>query len=392
MVAFDDEIDVAILSFANGAKPFKKGLSFSTVKTKDGMEVYSAGFPGLAGKPLWQLGKGIVTNSSARIKELLNPDISVLIQHSAEVDGGNSGGPLLIAAKNSIGYEVAGINTWKATYRQNTNFAIPSKIIADFVVSGKSPTEEERAVKIKALLDNPDSEYIEIAKYISMDTVMENGRAAFIDALKFSPTAVRNTVISVFEQSPVEAMKYAIAYDLKNDIKPKKEKAVDYSSKDKNEVVKFMGIKSDYILGIILGTAVGFGDADLGFGLSGAFQAWPYTCFGMEANITHYFTDSLNVVNFGPVLGLHLDFNRFTIVPLAKVEIGLSFMRDARFTQGLIEGGAEVLFNGENVEKYGFGITYSYSKYKLFSNTDVVKVDLDKKSVSAINVYGKVNF
>jgi len=97
IAAFDDEIDVAILSFASGAKPFKKGLSFATEKVTDGMEVYSAGFPGLGGKPLWQFGKGTVTNSSARIKELINPEISVLIQHSAEVDAGNSGGPLLIA-------------------------------------------------------------------------------------------------------------------------------------------------------------------------------------------------------------------------------------------------------------------------------------------------------
>ena len=42
----------------------------------------------------------------------MNPDISSLIQHSAEVDRGNSGGPLLIPSKTTeTGYLVIGINT-----------------------------------------------------------------------------------------------------------------------------------------------------------------------------------------------------------------------------------------------------------------------------------------
>lgn len=65
-------------------------------ENEDGTEVWSAGFPGLGGKPMWQLGKGTITNASAKIKELIAPNISTIIQHSAEVDAGNSGGPLLL--------------------------------------------------------------------------------------------------------------------------------------------------------------------------------------------------------------------------------------------------------------------------------------------------------
>lgn len=115
--AIDDEIDIAVLQFKDNEEPFKKGLVFSSDNVEDGIDVYSAGFPGLGNTPLWQLGKGIVTNSSARIKELMNPDISSLIQHSAEVDRGNSGGPLLIPSKTTeTGYLVIGVDAGIAVY------------------------------------------------------------------------------------------------------------------------------------------------------------------------------------------------------------------------------------------------------------------------------------
>jgi len=113
--------------------------------------VWSAGFPGLGSDPMWQLGKGTVTNARAKIKELLSPDISTLIQHSAQVDAGNSGGPLLTAdSKSEAGYSVIGINTWKATYRESTNFSIPASIIKSFVqrnIAGEKKQNIDERVK-----------------------------------------------------------------------------------------------------------------------------------------------------------------------------------------------------------------------------------------------------
>ena len=82
---------------------------------------------------MWQFAKGVVTNSSAKINDLLDSNISSLIQHSAQIDSGNSGGPLLIKSSNKIGYSVVGINTWKAFYRDSTNFAIPSSVIKSMI-------------------------------------------------------------------------------------------------------------------------------------------------------------------------------------------------------------------------------------------------------------------
>lgn len=118
VLATDDDIDIAILAFPSGTAPFKAGLKLSTTAVNDGDEVWSAGFPGIGDQPMWQLGKGSVTNAKARINELLDTGISTLIQHSAQVDSGNSGGPLMVASKSEAsGYSVVGINTWKAIYR-----------------------------------------------------------------------------------------------------------------------------------------------------------------------------------------------------------------------------------------------------------------------------------
>ena len=81
IIAIDEDIDIALLALPDNFK--KAGLLLADSKINEGDDVWSAGFPGLGDDPVWQLGKGVVSNASARIKELLSPDISTLIQHSA---------------------------------------------------------------------------------------------------------------------------------------------------------------------------------------------------------------------------------------------------------------------------------------------------------------------
>lgn len=121
--------DLAVLALPEDAK-FNEYLTISTIPVKDGDDVWSAGFPGLGDKPTWQLGKGIVSNSVVKDEDF-GEDIMV-IQHTAQVDKGNSGGPLMVAsvdAKGNKTYSVVGVNTWKADGRENTNFSIPSTAI-----------------------------------------------------------------------------------------------------------------------------------------------------------------------------------------------------------------------------------------------------------------------
>ncbi len=219
----DDEIDIAILGFKDGEKPFKKGLTLSSSAVSDGQEVWSAGFPGLGSSPVWQLGKGTVTNARARIKDLLDPAVSPLIQHSAQVDGGNSGGPLMISSsKGTAGYEVAGINTWKATYRDSTNFAIPSSVILTMINKAQKKADdsdskkalEERSKKLAEVLMDLSGNFTSVAKYISYERASTQGQKDFDSVLHFAPSKVRSSVLDAFSYDPAEGLRYACAYQL----------------------------------------------------------------------------------------------------------------------------------------------------------------------------------
>lgn len=198
---------------------YSGGVPFSKSPVKDGQEVWSAGFPGLGGEPVWQFGKGTVTNSSARIKELIDPSISTVIQHSAEIDRGNSGGPLLVAAANSAGYAVVGVNTWKAAYRQNTNFAVPVSAILEWIknLKNESNESEEKSVRGKSrefisALNGSGTDFAQIAKCVSLETALSSGTQDFVSAMKFAPSEARNLIAREFEQTPVNGLKCAVAY------------------------------------------------------------------------------------------------------------------------------------------------------------------------------------
>lgn len=215
IVATDDDIDIAILAFKNGERPFTKGLEFSETALKDGQEVWSAGFPALGDEPVWQFGKGTVTNSRARIKELLNPEISTIIQHSAQVDYGNSGGPLLISSGNK--YLVVGINTWKAAYRDSVNFAIPAaqiKKMINSISSGESSSAKDRAFKLAQALGDSSQKYTSLINFISFHKASVDGQKDFESVLRFAPTSVCSTVSDVFNSNPAEGLRYACAYQL----------------------------------------------------------------------------------------------------------------------------------------------------------------------------------
>ncbi|WP_428770370.1 serine protease [Treponema sp. HNW] len=220
----DEEIDLAILSFPKGINPFKTGLSFSSKPASDGQDVWTAGFPGLAGEPLWQLGKGSVTNASARIKDLVDPDITALIQHSAQIDGGNSGGPLLITDKTAeTGYAVLGVNTWKYRGRQDTNYSIPSAAVQAYIKKVLNPetlsaVKEQAEMRVRDFVADAakqDNDFTDIVKYISYSYVASEGKDAFMKALSSAPSAVRSVVVAVFNNySPIEGMRYALAWDI----------------------------------------------------------------------------------------------------------------------------------------------------------------------------------
>lgn len=218
ILGIDEELDIAVIELPASFKG--RGLSFRTKKVNDGDEVFTAGFPGLGKDPVWQLGKGSVTNSTARIKELVDPSISVLIQHSGQVDGGNSGGPLLVTDSNyKAGYSVVGVNTWKAISRENTNFAIPAdavKTAVDKIIANKGSSVKiaERIEKFNKSILNEDETFDSMAKYISNEMTSNLKGKVFIDIVDSAKGSSYDKILVTFANDPIEGVKYALAYHI----------------------------------------------------------------------------------------------------------------------------------------------------------------------------------
>lgn len=218
IIAVDDVLDIAVIQLPSNFT--KAGLSFRVNALIEGDDVWSAGFPALGDRGMWQFGKGIVTNPTARIKELLDPNVSTIIQHSAEIDSGNSGGPLLVKdSKSSSGYAVVGINTWKAFYRQNTNFAIPAKAVKNYVdssITNNNPSADinSRLIAFSKAIKSEEPNYRDIARFISIDMISMTSGDAFIEVLKKAPTDVRSEIVYIFIEDPLEGLKCSIAYDI----------------------------------------------------------------------------------------------------------------------------------------------------------------------------------
>ena len=227
----DEEKDLALLVFDSGIKPFTQGLSFSPTPADEGGDVFAAGFPGLGNTAIWQFSRGTVSNARARLPKSMDSDetIGPYVQHTAQIDPGNSGGPLLIAAEDvPAGYAVVGINTLSAYRRQAANYAIPVDQIVTFIETAlsKEPVNERALVArkvddfIKGIKDDK-SVYGHIAKFLSNNCTAANAEYAILELLEKAPRAVLGEIDSIFSNDPVEGMNAAVAWHIENTMRSK---------------------------------------------------------------------------------------------------------------------------------------------------------------------------
>ena len=122
------------------------------------LSIVAAGFPGLGDKPSWQLTRGFISNARVDVGE--NERASRIIQHTASIDPGSSGGPLLF--KNAEGkYEILGVNTWKAFYREGVGLAIGKEDVQAFIATlGASKTDASNEMEPLRALSGEDWLYV----------------------------------------------------------------------------------------------------------------------------------------------------------------------------------------------------------------------------------------
>lgn len=262
----DDNIDLAVIKFPNNEKVYDKSFRIETGKQSEGIEIWSAGYPGLMGKPMWQFSKGNITNEEAYIDELMSADISYLIQHSASIDPGNSGGPLLLKDKNNDEYSIIGINTWTVSNRQNTFFSLPASNIPSLI---------EKAKKIISLKNNSDSlrillekqcnifasemnsdnpQWSKIDHNISYLYVAEKGWDSFLKIVN-ERSSENNKLLEkrFFNYSPIEAMRLAILIRMweKWDYLKKEKITISFEGinlADKDQVVPGKTVRTNYLI------------------------------------------------------------------------------------------------------------------------------------------------
>lgn len=118
VVLADAERDLAILALR---KELPGGVGLAASPPKDQDLVFAAGFPGFGAMPSYQITRGYVSNE----RLALGPGM-LHVQHTAPIDPGSSGGPLL-----SGGKELVGLNTKKGIGRENVGIAVPSIYVVE---------------------------------------------------------------------------------------------------------------------------------------------------------------------------------------------------------------------------------------------------------------------
>ncbi len=211
------DFDLALIALpANSGIQY--GFSLSNVTLKEGTEVWSAGFPGIQNKPSWQLGKGIVSNEFFKDSSFINAKLTYIIQHTAQIDPGSSGGALLItqpAEKNE--YAIVGINTWKAKGREGANFAIPTTAIIDFLQNvhtvNNDKAEQKVETRTKAFITSKNADnYKKILPFISDTYVYNIPAPEFIKMLKEASKEAKTDAIEAFRDvEPFQAFRIVIA-------------------------------------------------------------------------------------------------------------------------------------------------------------------------------------
>jgi serine protease Do len=233
ILATDVEADLAILAFPAGERPLvTRGLTFVTRTVEEGEAVFAAGFPGFGRTPIWQFSNGIISNASVRFPKNPNDDdddtmMGPFIQHNAQVDGGNSGGPLLVAQQGApSGFAVAGMNTLSATRRQAANFAIPANRIQTFINDALNP----RPATFRNALDERLEKFVEgfgvnraiyphIAEFLSTASIGENAEWATDEMFRRASESIRRAFLRKFEESVVGAMGLAVAWTIEDSIR-----------------------------------------------------------------------------------------------------------------------------------------------------------------------------
>lgn len=221
----DEDIDLAAIALPDNITV--GSLRFADETPTEGRDVFTAGYPGLGDNPSWQFGKGIVSNAHFYDEELSKVGgNTILIQHTAQIDAGSSGSPLLIqSATDKNEYLVAGINTWKAYARENANFAIPTsdiRVFCEKYLSSAHTAKDDIRQRAETFVGLAEQDYKEMVPFIAYDYIASVAPSQFDSWYKSFPSNVRKDIMRQFRNNPIEGVRMALAYAVREKMRTKK--------------------------------------------------------------------------------------------------------------------------------------------------------------------------
>lgn len=225
VVIVDEDIDLAAIALPDNITV--ESLRFADETPTEGRDVFTAGYPGLGDNPSWQFGKGIVSNAHFYDEELSKVGgNTILIQHTAQIDAGSSGSPLLIQSSTDKNeYLVVGINTWKAYARENANFAIPTsdiRLFCEKYLSSAHIAKDDIRQRAETFVGLAEQDYKEIVPFIAYDYISNVAPSQFDSWYKTFPTNVRKDIMRQFRNNPIEGVRMALAYAVREKMRTKK--------------------------------------------------------------------------------------------------------------------------------------------------------------------------
>jgi serine protease Do len=180
----DDRYDLAVLSLAGGeregaARALTHGFALADAAVHDQDLVVASGYPGIDGRPSYQVTRGFVSNERFELDDEGGEEL--YIQHTAPIDPGSSGGPLMTPDG-----KVLGVNTLKIRHRENVGLAVPASIVAGVLAvvaqrashPAAATANDQAQAACEALLQQLRAEsapLVAIARSLGAELVVEHG-------------------------------------------------------------------------------------------------------------------------------------------------------------------------------------------------------------------------
>jgi S1-C subfamily serine protease len=215
IVYSDPHYDLAVLALEGDDAGFDHGFDLETDGVHDEQSVVATGFPGLAHHPSYQVTKGYVSNDRF---ELDTAGLKLpYIQHTAAIDRGSSGGPLM----NEAG-KVLGVNTLKAFDREGVAFAAPAAAVVSAVryastldarlgsAAFRRQTLRDDCLDLVAELQQKTPRPWRLAQLVSTRMIAEQG----VDSFNVMADADED-LRKYWKEEPIDALRFAVAMRLK---------------------------------------------------------------------------------------------------------------------------------------------------------------------------------